>query len=65
MLKVCADILAIEVVFDKMPERNVVSWNGMIVGYVQNGRIEEGTKLFETILERNYVSWTTMIVGIV
>eukprot|EP01018_Ginkgo_biloba_P024981 Gb_25581 [translate_table: standard] len=33
-------------VFDKMSGRNVVSWNGMIAGYVQNGQGDEAFKLF-------------------
>eukprot|EP01018_Ginkgo_biloba_P008645 Gb_28764 [translate_table: standard] len=33
-------------VFDKMPERNVVSWNTMIAGYAQNGQAEKALKIF-------------------
>uniref|UniRef100_A0A803MQ73 Pentatricopeptide repeat-containing protein n=1 Tax=Chenopodium quinoa TaxID=63459 RepID=A0A803MQ73_CHEQI len=33
-------------VFDEMSERNVVVWNSMIVGYVQNGMNEEAIQLF-------------------
>ncbi|KAM7276401.1 hypothetical protein ACFE04_018267 [Oxalis oulophora] len=33
-------------VFDKMMERNVVAWNSMIVGYVQNRMNEEAIDLF-------------------
>lgn len=32
--------------FDRMPERNVVSWNTLIVGYVQNGMNEEAIEVF-------------------
>lgn len=32
--------------FDQMPERNVVSWNTMVVGYAQNGRAAEALLLF-------------------
>eukprot|EP01018_Ginkgo_biloba_P030400 Gb_19693 [translate_table: standard] len=32
-------------IFDRMPERNVVSWNTLIVGYVQNGHANEALKL--------------------
>jgi pentatricopeptide repeat protein len=32
--------------FDRMPERNVVSWTGMIAGYVQDGDGEEVLRLF-------------------
>ncbi|XP_010249926.1 PREDICTED: pentatricopeptide repeat-containing protein At5g55740, chloroplastic [Nelumbo nucifera] len=33
-------------VFNLMPERNVVAWNSMIVGYVQNGLNEETMEVF-------------------
>eukprot|EP01018_Ginkgo_biloba_P038696 Gb_15811 [translate_table: standard] len=33
--------------FDKMSERNVVSWNAMIIGYAQNGHANEALILFE------------------
>eukprot|EP01018_Ginkgo_biloba_P007740 Gb_39702 [translate_table: standard] len=49
--------------FDKMPQRNVVSWNTMIAGYTHNGYAEEALKLFCTMPERNVVSWNTMIAG--
>eukprot|EP01018_Ginkgo_biloba_P026598 Gb_12372 [translate_table: standard] len=32
--------------FDKMSERDVVSWNAMITGYVQNGHAQEALILF-------------------
>jgi pentatricopeptide repeat protein len=33
-------------VFDIMPTRDMVSWNAMIVGYAQNGYVEEALKCF-------------------
>eukprot|EP01018_Ginkgo_biloba_P021055 Gb_39560 [translate_table: standard] len=33
-------------VFDRMSERNVVSWTAMIAAYVQHGHAEEGLELF-------------------
>ncbi|XP_057828703.2 pentatricopeptide repeat-containing protein At2g27610 [Cryptomeria japonica] len=36
-------------IFYEMPERNVVSWNAMIAGYVQNGHCEEALKLSKQI----------------
>lgn len=32
-------------VFDRMPERNSVSWNAMIAGYVQHGHYENALRL--------------------
>ena len=37
-------------VFDKMPQRNVVSWSLMIGAYVQNGHHEGGVSLFSQML---------------
>jgi pentatricopeptide repeat protein len=34
-------------VFDKMPERDVVSWNAMLAGYAQQGLGKEAFQLFE------------------
>ncbi|KVH93849.1 pentatricopeptide repeat-containing protein At5g55740, chloroplastic [Cynara cardunculus var. scolymus] len=33
-------------VFDKMPERNVVTWNSMMVSYAQNRMYEEAIRVF-------------------
>ena len=33
-------------VFEKMPERDIVSWNAIIAGYVQNGNGTEALRLF-------------------
>ncbi|KAH9288068.1 hypothetical protein KI387_032185 [Taxus chinensis] len=43
----CESIHKAREVFDKMPQRNVVSWNGMIVGYAQNGFVEKALETFK------------------
>ncbi|CAL2253224.1 unnamed protein product [Prunus armeniaca] len=65
-------------VFDRMPEKNVVSWTAMISGrfaenlFVQSalvdfhskcGKIEDARYLFEEMSERDLVSWNAMIGG--
>ncbi|KAF2290036.1 hypothetical protein GH714_042466 [Hevea brasiliensis] len=48
----CGEIKDARKVFDQMPERNVVSWSGMIYGYAQFGEDEEALRLFkEALLE--------------
>ncbi|XP_028785215.1 pentatricopeptide repeat-containing protein At5g50990 [Neltuma alba] len=37
-------------VFNKMPARNVVSWNSMIGGYVKNSRFNDAIRLFKEML---------------
>ncbi|GKU89765.1 hypothetical protein SLEP1_g3860 [Rubroshorea leprosula] len=49
--------------FDEMSERNVVSWNSLLAGYIRCGDVDGARKLFDEMPERNVVSWTTMIAG--
>eukprot|EP01018_Ginkgo_biloba_P002781 Gb_22740 [translate_table: standard] len=59
----CGRIEKARGVFDKMPQRNAVSWTTMISGYAQNGHVDEALKLFQKIPKRELVSWTAMIAG--
>ncbi|XP_057813455.2 pentatricopeptide repeat-containing protein At4g21065 [Cryptomeria japonica] len=59
----CGRIHTARALFDGMPDRNVISWNGMIAGYAQNGALDEALKLFKEMPQRNVISWTSMIAG--
>ncbi|XP_058093247.1 pentatricopeptide repeat-containing protein At3g29230-like [Magnolia sinica] len=50
-------------VFDKMPERDVVSWNSMITGLVKSGEMCEARRLFDEMPERDTVSWNAVLDG--
>ncbi|KAJ8899704.1 hypothetical protein K2173_019402 [Erythroxylum novogranatense] len=54
-------------VFERMEERDVVSWNSMVNGYSQSGRFEDALHLFEKMREENIqldvVSWSAVIAG--
>lgn len=45
----CGSIDIARKLFDKMSERDVVSWNAMIAGYVQNGYANDALNLFHQI----------------
>ncbi|KAI4329295.1 hypothetical protein L6164_021578 [Bauhinia variegata] len=47
----CGDIDTARLVFDKMPNRDRISWNAMIAGYFENGECLEGLTLFSVMLE--------------
>lgn len=46
-------------------QRNVVSWNSMIMCYVKEGDIASARELFDLMTEKDTFSWNTMISGYV
>ncbi|KAK4412874.1 Pentatricopeptide repeat-containing protein [Sesamum alatum] len=48
-----------------MPERNTVSWNGLISGYIKNRMLKKAREVFDIMPERNVISWTAMVRGYV
>ncbi|KAH9328534.1 hypothetical protein KI387_000642 [Taxus chinensis] len=42
----CGSMHKARELFDKVPQRDVVSWNAMIAGYAQNGFVEEAVESF-------------------
>ncbi|XWS25023.1 hypothetical protein CRYUN_Cryun27aG0035200 [Craigia yunnanensis] len=64
MYSKCGNLVDSRKVFDEMPERNVVTWNAMIAGYLKNGDRESALDLFEKMpIRRNSVTWIEMIDG--
>ncbi|XP_022856930.1 putative pentatricopeptide repeat-containing protein At5g52630 [Olea europaea var. sylvestris] len=46
----CGSLVDSRKMFDEIPEKNVVSWSGMIYGYAQMGEDEEALRLFKDAL---------------
>ncbi|KAG7024054.1 putative pentatricopeptide repeat-containing protein, partial [Cucurbita argyrosperma subsp. argyrosperma] len=46
----CCDMCRAEKVFEEMPLRNLVSWNSMIVGFLQNKLYDRAILFFKTLL---------------
>ncbi|KAF2297594.1 hypothetical protein GH714_000095 [Hevea brasiliensis] len=47
----CGHVGSARLLFDKMPHRDIISWNAMISGYFENGECIEGLNLFFSMLE--------------
>ncbi|KAJ4960884.1 hypothetical protein NE237_020794 [Protea cynaroides] len=53
MYSKCGNMQDSRLMFEKMPERDFVSWNAMISGYAQHGLGEEALKIFEKMQIEN------------
>ncbi|XVE50883.1 hypothetical protein DITRI_Ditri01bG0199100 [Diplodiscus trichospermus] len=61
----CGEMGTARLLFDNMPQRDVVSWNVMITHLVKSGDFEGAYGFFSLMPERNVRSWTMMISGCV
>ncbi|RDY09440.1 Pentatricopeptide repeat-containing protein, partial [Mucuna pruriens] len=59
----CGFLRCARKVFDEMPERDVVSWTGLIVAYARSGAMEAARGLFDGLPVKDMVAWTAMVTG--
>ncbi|CAM0883617.1 unnamed protein product [Alopecurus aequalis] len=50
--------------FERIPKRNVMSWNILIGGYIKNGDLKSARKLFDEMPTRNVATWNAMVAGL-
>lgn len=50
----CGEIEIARNVFDKMPQRHVMTWNSILAGYVKNERWDEVVRLFREMRESSF-----------
>ncbi|XP_068654568.1 pentatricopeptide repeat-containing protein At1g53600, mitochondrial [Aristolochia californica] len=50
-------------VFRLMDKKDLVSWNSLIGGYVQNNELEKAFENFLKMPKRDAISWTSIVVG--
>ncbi|AEE84655.1 Pentatricopeptide repeat [Arabidopsis suecica] len=47
--------------FDDIAEKNTVSWNSLLHGYLESGELDEARRVFDKIPEKDAVSWNLII----
>ncbi|CAL9186914.1 unnamed protein product [Musa hybrid cultivar] len=47
----CGNMVSASTVFDKMPERDLVSWNSVVSGFAQNGHGKQSLDVFERMVK--------------
>ncbi|KAK3441436.1 hypothetical protein EUGRSUZ_B01821 [Eucalyptus grandis] len=52
----CSRMDAAQKMFDEMPERNLVTWNSMVVGLLQNKFFDRAVLVFREVLKRDAVA---------
>ncbi|KAJ6790850.1 pentatricopeptide repeat-containing protein, mitochondrial-like [Iris pallida] len=63
MYSSCRCLAECQRAFEEMPERNTVTWNALITGFVKWGETERATSLFKRMPCPDVVSWTGIIDG--
>lgn len=58
-----SDMETAQRIFSEMPQKNVVSWNSTLFGYVKLGNIKMARKIFDEIPDKDVISWNSMISG--
>ncbi|KAH6772598.1 hypothetical protein C2S52_004595 [Perilla frutescens var. hirtella] len=61
----CGEMSDAILLFDKMSQRDVVTWNTVITQLMKRGDIDLAQKMFSEMPDRNLRSWTAMIAGFV
>lgn len=52
-------------IFDRMPNRTLVSWNSLIAGFIRNGDVESAWRIFNEMSDSDLITWNTMIGALV
>ncbi|GMH28742.1 hypothetical protein Nepgr_030585 [Nepenthes gracilis] len=60
----CRDLKDVEILFDRMPVKDVFSWTSMITAYMEFGMVDLAIEMFSRMPERNSVSYNAILAGL-
>ncbi|XP_068644587.1 pentatricopeptide repeat-containing protein At5g59600 [Aristolochia californica] len=67
MYSKCGRVQLARTLFDRMPERDLITWNAMVSGYAQQGSVKNGLVLVEEMrsmgVKPDIVTWNALIAG--
>ncbi|KAB1204476.1 hypothetical protein CJ030_MR8G028128 [Morella rubra] len=59
----CYNFIDAHKVFERMTERDTISWNCLLFGHVRLGQMRRARAIFDDMPDKTIVSWTTLISG--
>lgn len=63
MYRKCSRLDCARNVFDRMPDRDTVTWNAMVSGYASTGNMRFAESLFDLMPEKDVISWNSLMSG--
>ncbi|KAL5819470.1 hypothetical protein ACOSQ3_023401 [Xanthoceras sorbifolium] len=57
----CGDLGSAQIVFGRIPNKNVVSWTSMVSAYAKHQLVEYARETFDQMPVKNVISWNSMI----
>lgn len=60
----CGTVKDVQVVFERMPIKDVISWTSMITAYMVFGMVDVALEIFKKMPERNSVSFNAVLAGL-
>lgn len=59
----CGGLVDAKVLFDRMIDRDSISWTTMLVGYAKSGEFDAARRLFDGMPSHDIASWNALISG--